>query len=136
MQYRECPAQLSGVLVKSTGLSRQAESRTFEAASLFMGRCVDVSLPENNLVPDVAGMPYDLKGLKEAQKRLCLSPSAYHSQVAQGILVPPVKHGRQSLVLEREIIELQKAIARGANHHERQLLVQRLVAARGRSSDC
>ena len=74
--------------------------------------------------------PEDLKGLKEAQRRLAMAPSSWFLQVSQGTVVSPIKHGRQSLVLEREIIALQRAIARGATIEERRNLVNQLIAAR------
>jgi hypothetical protein len=74
--------------------------------------------------------PEDLKGLKEAQRRLAMAPSSWFLQVSQGTVVSPIKHGRQSLVLEREIIALQRAITRGATIEERRDLVNQLIAAR------
>lgn len=126
----------------SRGSTQRKVDHSFDAAAMFMGCKGTVAefssqgektrpVPSGDrLVARHQSSPNDLKSLKEAQSRLCLSASAYHSQVAQGILMPPVKHGRQSLVLEREIVALQRAIARGAERSERQELVAQLLRDR------
>jgi prophage regulatory protein len=57
-----------------------------------------------------------------------------YDQVKDGLLTPPVKHGRTSCWPEDEILQIQRALIAGKSVEERRQLVRQLVAARSQAA--